>query len=231
MDDDEGSIGGLANPLKPTRQLFIVSNLLDIVGLILSWLISPIFTLINLFLVTLSRLYSWRSIRIKKYAIGSFFMVAFAQGALSYINIKHGIMVKNLDINIFSGSTLMEAGVAALFVGAIYPITQIYQHTEDKRNGVKTISMLVGKIGTLILSGTLFLISIYLIFSAMERSNFLLFGTFMIFPVSYFLYWFVLVTKNREKADYQHTMKMVITASFAMIFALTILILKFFLPH
>ena len=159
MDDDEGSIAGVEQPLKPTKQLFYVSIFLDAIGLAVSYFISLPFLLINLLLVLLSRAYSYRRIRLKKYPILGFLMVAISQGALSYLNMKGGIVGSTGFEAIFTLPNLFESLVALLFVGAIYPITQIYQHEEDTMNGDRTISILLGFKGTFVLSGLLFILS------------------------------------------------------------------------
>jgi hypothetical protein len=38
--------------------------------------------------------------------------------------------------------------VASLFIGSVYPLTQIYQHEADKKDGVTTISYKLGYVGT-----------------------------------------------------------------------------------
>src|SRR3982751_2074777 len=43
MDRDTGSIGGLKNPLQPTRQLFYLTILLDMIAILLSAFISMYF--------------------------------------------------------------------------------------------------------------------------------------------------------------------------------------------
>ena len=40
MDKDETPIGGLSNPLQPTRQLFYASVMMDVVAILLSLFIS-----------------------------------------------------------------------------------------------------------------------------------------------------------------------------------------------
>jgi 1,4-dihydroxy-2-naphthoate octaprenyltransferase len=40
----------------------------------------------------------------------------------------------------------LQAGMiaASLLIGGFYPLTQIYQHRQDKEDGVRTLSMLLG---------------------------------------------------------------------------------------
>src|SRR5258708_40112002 len=43
MDRDTGSIGGLEKPPPPSRQLFITTIVLDLTGILLGFLVSPLF--------------------------------------------------------------------------------------------------------------------------------------------------------------------------------------------
>src|SRR5688572_32797189 len=58
MDRDTESIGGLEKPPPPSRQLFGVTIFLDAVGILLSLLIGPVFTLVMLFYIGASKAYS-----------------------------------------------------------------------------------------------------------------------------------------------------------------------------
>src|SRR6478609_9075900 len=66
MDRDETPIGGLSKPLQPTRQLFYVTVIMDLVALALSLLISKLFALGILLYIIASRAYSYRGIRLKQ---------------------------------------------------------------------------------------------------------------------------------------------------------------------
>ena len=65
-DRDTESIGGLANPMQPTKQLYQITLAIDLVGFALSFLISTVFAGCFLFFIICSRLYSWRGLRLKK---------------------------------------------------------------------------------------------------------------------------------------------------------------------
>ncbi len=69
MDRDEGSIGGLKKPLPPTRQLWQVTMLMDILAIALAFFISLHFTMATGIYILASRAYSARSIRLKKYPL------------------------------------------------------------------------------------------------------------------------------------------------------------------
>src|SRR5436190_13156439 len=64
MDRDTGSIGGIKNPLQPTRQLFYVTVIMDGLAIALSFFITPLFALGILLYILASRAYSYRKIRL-----------------------------------------------------------------------------------------------------------------------------------------------------------------------
>src|SRR5690349_16313447 len=69
MDRDEGSIGGIKNPMQPTKQLYYVSIAMDILALLLALLVSVVFAAGLLFYVLASRAYSYRGIRLKRFPL------------------------------------------------------------------------------------------------------------------------------------------------------------------
>ena len=84
MDRDQTPIGGLKNPLQPTKQLFRISLLMDIAAIIGSFFISKVLTLGILFYILASRAYSYRRIRLKQYPVTGFLTVFIFQGAVIF---------------------------------------------------------------------------------------------------------------------------------------------------
>lgn len=211
-DRDTESIGGLANPLQPTKQLYYITLALDVIGVAFSFLVSNVFAGCFLFFIISSRLYSWRGLRLKQYPILGYLLVISNQGALVFFAIAHGVS-SNLTMDV-PFVLLLAAG---LLIGGFYPITQIYQHVQDKNDGVTTISILLGKRGTFIFCGILYLLAFICLFlyfqSKMMLPKFWAIQLFFIPVVVFFLYWMVAVWKNPAKADYNHTMRMVWLAS------------------
>ena len=139
MDRDETSIGGLKDPMLPTRQLYRVTVFLDVVAVLASLIISTWFALAILLYIVCSRLYSYRGIRLKQYPITGYLIVIINQGALTFFMVYHGASkLVTMDMP-------WQGVVAAAFlIGGFYPITQVYQHTADANDGVETICMLAG---------------------------------------------------------------------------------------
>src|ERR1043165_2427672 len=147
MDNDTGSIGGLKNPPPVTRKLYYASIIFDITGLLLSWLTGWQNLLLMLGYVGFSKGYSWHGIRFKKYTYLGWLSVAFFQGGYTFMLSNMG--AENLfDTSWFTYKNLECMLIASILIGGSYPLTQIYQHKQDRENGDKTISLALGVKGT-----------------------------------------------------------------------------------
>jgi 1,4-dihydroxy-2-naphthoate polyprenyltransferase len=207
MDRDDTPIGGLQNPLQPTKQLFIISIIMDAVAVIAGLFISPLFSVGIFIYIIASRAYSYRGIRLKKYPIAGFLTVFIFQGAHVFYFSLHAIEYSNISLQNF-----LPALTSSLLIGALYPLTQVYQHEADKKDGVTTISYLLGKRGSFIFSMVLFLaatVSIFILFSTSSELNLFYFFLLFMFPVvSFFLYWMRSVWKEEGRADFKNSMTM-----------------------
>jgi 1,4-dihydroxy-2-naphthoate octaprenyltransferase len=227
-DRDTGSIGGIAEPMQPTKQLYYITLVLDGVGFALSFLISPLFAGCFLFFIISSRLYSWRGLRLKKYPILGYLLVISNQGALVFFAIAHGA-----SSSLTTDIPFLLIVAAGLLIGGFYPITQIYQHEQDENDGVRTISILLGKRGTFIFCAILYLFAFTCLFlhykSTDELHNFWIVQLFFIPVVLYFARWMFQVWKNPGMADFKNTMRMIWLASTCTNLAfITLLILNHF---
>ncbi len=212
MDRDEGSIGGLKSPMQPTRQLLYVSLFMDGLALILGFFVSVYFVLASFIYILASRAYSARSVRLKKYPIAGYLTVVICQGALVFFMVYHGSHpVLSLHV-----PTLGMIS-ASLLIGGFYPLTQIYQHEADAKDGVRTISAQLGLRGTFIFCGIVygiaFAILAFFFLSSLEIKEFLVFTTSMLPVLVYFIVWAAQVWQNPSRADFRHTMRMNSVAS------------------
>jgi 4-hydroxybenzoate polyprenyltransferase len=228
VDRDEGSIGGLEKPPMPTIKLFYVTLAMDftaIIGSIL-WIGTP-FALCLVVYILASRAYSSRQIRLKKYPIIGFLVVTFFQGAFTYYLSHLGITKTFLDIN---ETTIWILAACSFQIAGVYPLTQIYQHKQDLADDVVTISYKLGYRGTFIFSGVMFLlcnVCYFVYFNKMNHINhFYIIQLFFIPIVSFFLYWFSLVLKNEENANFKNTMWMNLIAAICMNTCFVVLLLK-----
>lgn len=228
MDRDQGSIGGIKAPMQPTRQLFTVSLLLDGIAIASGFFISSLFVVGILFYILASRAYSYRGIRLKKYPFIGYLTVFIFQGGVTFWLVYYGS--QEVQTLYFPVSGMLAS---SLLIGGLYPLTQIYQHEADRRDGVTSISSLLGYRGTFIFTGIVFLFAFvvlaYHFFSGSQVKQFLLVQIFMIPAIVYFFVWATRVWKNKSAADFSSTMKMNILASCCTNAAfITLIIWRFF---
>lgn len=212
MDRDKSPIGGLRHPLQPTRELFRLTMALDLIAVLLSIIVSWWFALGILIYIGVSRAYSYRGIRLKKYPVTGFLTVFIFQGAHVYYFSLHAVEMTNpLQVS------WLPMLVASLLIGALYPLTQVYQHREDAADGVTTISMKLGSKGSFIFSMILFLSATALMFFNLQdrgqEESFFYFLLIMLPVVLFFLYWMVRVWKDESAADFANSTRMNIIAT------------------
>lgn len=226
MDRDTDSIGGLKKPLQPTKQLFYITVVLDAIAVILSYFISLFFMLGIIAYILASRAYSYRGIRLKKYPVAGYLTVVIFQGGLTFFLVMHGCSIDKM-----TNVPLIGILTASLLIGGFYPLTQIYQHEQDKADGVISISNLLGYSGTFVFTGIVYVfamicLGIYL-FAGLQQTNFFIIQIFFIPILVYFLWWFKKVHLNIEAANFSNTMRMNMLASFCSNCAfITLLILE-----
>jgi 1,4-dihydroxy-2-naphthoate polyprenyltransferase len=211
MDRDETPIGGLRNPMQPTRQLFRVTVAMDVLAVSLSILfVSAPFALGVLAYIAASRAYSWRGIRLKRYPFTGFATVFLFQGAWVYWFVTNGAGAG-------ASSPWLPAAAASCLIGALYPLTQVYQHEADRADGVTTISYKLGKRGSFLFSMTLFLTATALLFvhfaQAGRLNHFYRFLVITVPVVLFFLYWMLKVWRNAAAADFRHSLRMNLVAT------------------
>lgn len=224
MDRDESPIGGLKNPMQPTRQLFAVSVVMDAVALAFSFYINAVFALGILFYILASRAYSYRRIRLKQYPVIGFLTVFLFQGAVVFFITYQGVST------VSHSTPWLPCLIASLLIGASYPLTQIYQHRQDAADGVITISYLLGKRGTFVFSLILFSLATFFMFwlfyQKRELPSFYLFITCMLPVVLFFTYWFYKVWKDEAAADFKNSLRMNLVSTLCMLVYFSTLIIR-----
>jgi 1,4-dihydroxy-2-naphthoate octaprenyltransferase len=207
MDRDTESIGGIEKPPPPSRQLFWVTVALDIAGIMLAFLVSPLFGFVMPLYIGASKAYSYRGIRLKKFPIIGYLIVIIFQGAFTFWLVYYG---SNLDHTLYVPWQGMV--ICALLIGGFYPLTQIYQHQQDLKDGVVTISYKLGYNGTFIFCAIIY--SVAWIFMAQffilneEENKLLVVSLFFVPIIVYFIWWFLQVRKNNKAASFKNTMRM-----------------------
>jgi 1,4-dihydroxy-2-naphthoate polyprenyltransferase len=216
MDRDTGPIGGLSAPPPPNRFLFFTTILFDSLALIWSFFINHLFALGVCVYILMSRLYSYRGIRLKKYPLIGFLTVFVFQGAWVYLTTLSGVAADFFVAKI-TDELILKALISSLFIGAIYPLTQIYQHESDLKDGVKTLSYLLGYKGTFAFSALCFAGGSSLLFFVITSNQFIIFNVCMLPTLVFFGIWFMKVYKNTTYANFKNTMWMNLTACISMI--------------
>lgn len=212
MDNDSGPIGGVEKPLPPTRELLVVSAIMDLVALVAGLMISAVFACGLLLYILASRAYSARSIRIKKYPVAGYILVVICQGALTWMLVYHGASMSKP-----TNFPILPVIAASLLIGGFYPLTQVYQHEQDRRDGVTTISMLLGHRGTFVFTALVYSIAMAMLFIYFQKTgsltNFFLLASIMLPVLVYFFWWAAAVWKDGANADFKRAMKMNLIAS------------------
>ena len=202
QDRDETSIGGLKNPPKVSEYLFYVTLLFDIAAILSGLMISVTFSLFVLIFITMSRLYSYRGVRLKKYPVAGFLTVFIFQGAFIFMMTTEAVSSFSLT-NFFTFNNIICMLISSLFIGSMYPITQIYQHDADKKDGVISLSYKLGYKGTFLFSAALFgSATLLLLFYLSQKGLFISFLLFLLLiaPVVFHLSkWYSKVKKNYYK--------------------------------
>ncbi len=213
-DRDEGSIGGLASPPKPTKALLNIVNVFDLTAILLSTLVNLSFTLFVVVYILASRLYSKREIRLKQFPVIGFFIVFVFQGAWVFC----ANIIALSSVALFDNKTVVYSAVASsLFIGTVYPITQIYQHEADRQDGVTSLSMLLGKRATFLFSGLMFSLAtlfIYLAFNSPNMINkFWLFNIVMLPATLFFISWAAKSFKSYKHITFKNAMIMLVLSA------------------
>jgi len=227
MDRDETAIGGLSKPMMPTKELFYLTVIMDAIAIVAGIIVIDLTFAIGLLLYILaSRAYSYRGIRLKKYPVIGYLTVIIFQGGFVFALVYYGCNVeRSLEV------PLVCMLASTFLIGGYYPLTQIYQFEEDEKDGVKTISMLLGKRRTFIFCGIIFSLAAtciwYLSYIHGKDKILYLFLTIMSPVLVYFLWWMNAVWKNPLKADFKNSLQMNIIASgCTCIYFITLLFLR-----
>jgi 1,4-dihydroxy-2-naphthoate octaprenyltransferase len=216
MDRDTTPIGGLRNPLQPSRQLFLVTAWMDSLALALGLLINLYFTAGLAVYILASRAYSYRGIRLKKYAILGYLTVIICQGGLVFFLVYLGCHAPG---SLTEGLHVPVEGMVAssLLIGGFYPLTQLYQHEADRQDGVRTISMLLGYRGTFLFTALVYGIALLVLarymVSTLQIREFYALATCMAPILVYFLVWAGRVWRDTSQANFTNTMRMNLLAS------------------
>lgn len=187
---------------------------MDTLAMLFSLLLGlPFFIMAGAYILA-SRLYSNRKTRLKKFPLSGFLIVFLFQGFLVFI-----ANITALGENPFALQSMLSALACSFFVGALYPVTQIYQHEADAADGVTSFSMLLGKKMTFLFTAILFVcatICIWFVFNAAGLpENFILFNGVMLPSIIFFIQWGIRSLKNPALINFKNAMTLLALSSFS----------------
>jgi 1,4-dihydroxy-2-naphthoate polyprenyltransferase len=207
MDRDTESIGGLEKPPPPSRELFYVTIVLDIAGILLSLLVSPLFAALMPLYIGASKAYSYRRIRLKQYPVIGYLTVILFQGAFTFWLVYYGSSIDQSTQVPWQGML-----ICTLLIGGFYPLTQVYQHRQDRDDGVRTISYVLGYTGTFIFCAIMYALAwVIMAQFFIQKGEIVKLITVSIFfapIIVYFIRWFLQVKKDNRAANFKNTMRM-----------------------
>jgi 4-hydroxybenzoate polyprenyltransferase len=209
-DRDEGSIGGLKTPPKVSEELIHLVWLFDALAVLGGLLLSPLFgTLVAVYLLV-SKAYSYEGIRLKKYPFLSTFVVVVFQGGFTFLMTQVGMGAA--PDAVLEKTNLLLALVSTLFLCGSYPLTQVYQHQEDRQRGDQTLSLWLGLRGTFVFAASGLLLGAAVLAGTYwlrdEPRNLLIFLAATGPVVVLFGRWAWAVWHAPAAADFEHTMRM-----------------------
>ena len=218
IDRDESSIGGLEKPPMPTKQLFYTTLLMDTLGIFLSLIfVKWLFAMSILLYILASRAYSSKRIRLKKYPLIGFLVVVIFQGGFTYLMSMTGISDLKFDFNL---ANILIMIACSLQIAGAYPLTQIYQHKEDLKDGVVTLSYKLGFKGTFAFTALMFaLCNLLYYFFFLRTNNIYLFYILQLFflpIIVFFTFWAFKVFQSNNEANFKNTMRMNLLAALCM---------------
>ena len=210
-DRDTSSIGCLKHPPAVENALLPVSLCLDLAAVLSGFLISWHFAVSVFFYGICSKLYSFDKIRLKRRPVISWLGTSLVQGGFIFLVVNFAVEPGG-QAHLPSIQALLGAGIASIFLMGYYPITQIYQHEEDRKRGDRTISMLLGTNGTFIFSGVILSAAAVLLGVFLEHfhgeKTLLLFLLLQVPTVVYFVKWHRSYQSGQCQADYDHAMRL-----------------------
>lgn len=219
FDKDEGSIGGLKNPPKVSKELYVVSLVLDVVAIFLGWFISWQFALMLFVYGMVSKAYSHPSVRLKKMPVAGWLIAGIFQGYFTFIMISLAFLGPDAPL-LWSLKIQGAAVLSTLLLFGSYPMTQVYQHEEDAQRGDRTISLKLGVKGTFLFTAIFFMasVSLFVLYFYREYSwNVAGFFVAALTPVLLFFgYWYLQVRKDEQRADFDQTMRLNFISSLCM---------------
>lgn len=227
MDEDKGAIGGLEHPPPVTREMYYVSILVDVTGLLICSLAGWPHLLVLAGYICFSKAYSWHGIRLKKMPILGWLSVMFFQGGYTYM-LGNMAAMNDVSLTWFTAPHLEGMLIASLIIGGSYPLTQIYQHDEDGERGDFTISYRLGIRGTFLFTAAFFtlgaLAAYHYFIVYYSLNHFLVFLGCLSPVIGYFTWWMLQSWRDKHQASFRNAMRMNKISALCMVICFTVIL-------
>jgi 1,4-dihydroxy-2-naphthoate octaprenyltransferase len=137
-------------------------------------------------------------------------VVVVFQGAFTFLMTQVGVGASVATL--LAPTNLLLALVSTLFLCGSYPLTQVYQHQEDRQRGDQTLSLVLGIRGTFVFAAVGLLFGATLLgFTYWQRDelrNLLIFLVATGPVVALFGRWAFLAWSDASAASFERTMRM-----------------------
>ena len=211
FDKDEESIGGLKNPPKVSKELYWYALAFDLFAVFLGLFIGWQFVVMLLLYGLVSKAYSHPLIRLKKMPYTGWIVAGFFQGYFTFIMVYLGVNEISF-FETFKMQIQLPALLSSLLLWGSYPMTQIYQHAEDKKRGDITISLKLGLLGTFHFTAVAFFIAtqgfLYFYYESYSLYHALCYIIFLTPVLGYFGYWYFKSRKDISEVNFTNTMRL-----------------------
>jgi 4-hydroxybenzoate polyprenyltransferase len=146
-DRDEGPVGGMRVPPPVPDHLLQFSLAVQGAGLLMAWTVGPVFTLLYATVALLAAGYSHPAIRWKRQPYASALIVLAGQGGGGFLG---GWLAAGGTLSGMAGPHgILGILSASLTTLGLYPLTQVYQISEDRSRGDRTLAVHLGMEGAL----------------------------------------------------------------------------------
>ncbi|HCS21404.1 MAG TPA: hypothetical protein DIW47_12735 [Bacteroidetes bacterium] len=167
----------------------------------------------------LFRLYSIPILQLKRFPILNFSWKSVFYGLVMYWAIQAALGGFSSEYAHFSHQ-LWAKMMITFFVGSLILFTQLYQNEFNKRDGIQTMSGMLGNQGSFGFFAWLFLSAEYCAWQHFQEQgavrHFIVLQFFLLPVLVYSIYWFARVRKSSLAADFDHATRMRLLTSFCL---------------
>lgn len=222
-DKDEGPIGGLKNPPRMQPWMLPASLAIQAIGLIIAFKGGMLFAGIYAFSMFFFWLYSSPALRWKGHPIKSLFAIGLSTG---FSPVLMGFLAAgNSSLGL---PVVITAAGTAFIILSLYPLSQIYQQTEDRKRGDITFAIRYGVIGVKRFYTVSFLAGLFMITIILTLDHSLLSIIFGVIGLAIvYIIRARLIKLDDVKNGYQEVMKIKYSTSLAFVcFLIVAIVIK-----